>query len=1677
MSYNSSIFQKGVKNTINSYQRPKQNSGRSFLNEVFDLLSIGQYATAGYATETLRAKNEGRVDPLAGVKGSARGIAQGLSIAPGWEGYAEPADYSYGKDVLTQVGWKPTSGVGKFAKGAVGFAGDVLLDPLTYVSLGGTSALKGSGKVGKEVIESSVKQLAEEGLEKASKEVAESLSSGGIKSLSKESAQDIVRTFSKKMGTEISEDGISKAADDFIKKYNNLLGQNRLGNKGATIGAQNLPFANKIFKDPSKYTFEFVSKETMEKLGDKTLAPYIDRITDSFYNSPLGKKFSTNTGLRELAKTNPEELYRTMEFLKYVGRANPTRVEQLQLTKKWFDDLGLTDITPYKQRQMIKAMTGKEVIKYLDVQTGKVSSGVEELYQKYINDIQGINDMYKGVKEGADGLVSARGVDLSDAIDTLGESKTFDIRKFSDEDILKVSDNVKKLDDSFANYEKSLDYVGIDNADDLKKALKLTDDRKEVGKVLKHKGQAFDGNLVKSVQKNIKTIKNEFLESMREAINSAHPEKYEIWSEGANLSDRSFEAVVEAYKKGGLDGIWNAINTNKKLNIELGNFWQMANMYSAQSVGVGRVDDLYKSGLRAIRDAIDTPEKFLDELDKYLGVEKTVAREITEDGIQAIEGSVKRGMPKRMAYMNEKVFGEELVKGQIPSYVEMKKKLASEVGESRAKEILSRVDKKLGRRAANRKKFEKLYYKDFLSRDKVARDAFDEKLVNVMKGTEFQKLATEKINAQNKIGNEIVNLNKDIVSESTKISDVKFEQTQKAYAGMLDENGSELFEKQFKKAVTDSDMNVKSEAYNFKQLEISRAVEDYNKNLFNKAELLEYEKLGRELNNMRTKFSKTRDRAFIDMAKEIRSEMNGMLEAKKLVKPRGKKAQMLKQMQKNIESLKAQRATLVANTDLAKAPDKVLEISDDILDVSNVSSLDKDSIKLAQDMRATHGESIKKMMDNDEIIRKAMSGNDEVLHKVDTGGSVPDEVARDMAKGDAKIKEISDAKMEIEVEDIYDTLSREEYIDKRIKTKIEGLTDVEAEAVTKLRREFIKLGEKEVDAGLLEAGQFAEHWGKYFPKLRTRAGAKADVKLANKDLADKVGTYVTSLFGYKQTGKMKSSMTSHVDDLIKYNDEKGFEYFMEDIANVYMARTMAHNDAFYQRGFAKDVVNNLGASAFRKGKYIAPKDGFKTGIAYGDLMDYVQRKARNGAMENLRIAKEAGPMTEKQIRDYIAEEVAQIKTNLSVEYGINFNDASAWGKPIVELSEESATKMAKGLGLEGRIKNLHNAQVDVFNHARNVEMAKNSSKLLNTYDKFLQLWKLNVTAIMPGFHTRNAVSNQFQNMLKIGSDITDPTLQIGATKTMKARMQGTKYAEEIVDGMTWDDLYEEAERVGAVGHGYFASDFEETKTAFDSIKELAQGEVNESFDDAKKFLDDANFNPFDVGNSQRPGFIGYEIGQETGSLIENRDRLLHYASLRRAGESAEAAAESVNKFLFDYDDLTVFEHTTMKRLFPFYTWMKKNTALQIEQAILQPEVYRNTSKLLNAIEGGESEPNNLPPWAEDYKELPFDIGEKDAFINPNLPTQDLNNLPANVNPVDYIEQLLVRSTPAIKAPVELALGKNMYFGSPINNKLDYLMSYFSAYSFGKQQMSQSRNPVDKKLNLLNKSTGIGIKRF
>ena len=101
--------------------------------------------------------------------------------------------------------------------------------------------------------------------------------------------------------------------------------------------------------------------------------------------------------------------------------------------------------------------------------------------------------------------------------------------------------------------------------------------------------------------------------------------------------------------------------------------------------------------------------------------------------------------------------------------------------------------------------------------------------------------------------------------------------------------------------------------------------------------------------------------------------------------------------------------------------------------------------------------------------------------------------------------------------------------------------------------------------------------------------------------------------------------------------------------------------------------------------------------------------------------------------------------------------------------------------------------------------------------------------------------------------------------------------------------------------------------------------------------------------------------------IEDSLRLATYVGGLERGLSPAQSGRMVREALFDYGDLTDIEARQFKRLFPFYTWMRRSGAYQLRQLMENPQVIALAPKLKENLEealvGEAAMPDHLrPSW-------------------------------------------------------------------------------------------------------------------
>lgn len=180
--------------------------------------------------------------------------------------------------------------------------------------------------------------------------------------------------------------------------------------------------------------------------------------------------------------------------------------------------------------------------------------------------------------------------------------------------------------------------------------------------------------------------------------------------------------------------------------------------------------------------------------------------------------------------------------------------------------------------------------------------------------------------------------------------------------------------------------------------------------------------------------------------------------------------------------------------------------------------------------------------------------------------------------------------------------------------------------------------------------------------------------------------------------------------------------------------------------------------------------------------------------------------------------------------------------------------------------------------------------------------------------------------------------------------------------------------------------------------------------------------------------ITYRIGgkyteamRKATRAVDNYSRLVGFIDRLRKGDTPEQAVAMVKKYLFDYFDLTPFEKRWMKRIIPFYTWMRKNIPLQVEMLLRKPGKYAATYEVTRDI-GEVPEPEEVPDFIlkSGGFRLPGEAGG--AYIIPNMPYSDIGQIPTSL---EEFRELSAMINPMIRGPVEVLTNVALYSGRPL----------------------------------------------
>ena len=564
----------------------------------------------------------------------------------------------------------------------------------------------------------------------------------------------------------------------------------------------------------------------------------------------------------------------------------------------------------------------------------------------------------------------------------------------------------------------------------------------------------------------------------------------------------------------------------------------------------------------------------------------------------------------------------------------------------------------------------------------------------------------------------------------------------------------------------------------------------------------------------------------------------------------------------------------------------------------------------------------------------------------------------------------------------------------RFTGSLEELKDINKHLkFTNYQKPFVKFGNAPLSAG-------AEAMLKADPESFKKAASLMDDVLSTLVKEGGFSNIVPELTG--QIGYMRHLMTKGAYEAMQMN--------MPGVLGKYAKPGM---DVLKQRTFmgSVDEVNAALKEFYKMDQDFFTRDAFE---AMENLIKVTSRKVEQRKMLNL-VLTAKDRYGEQMFK--VVDNLASVKKNLRPGDIMIKSFEDEFPALIKNLSPESQKEFADILaqaGFDGKNKAIvmnRNAHGLI---KRSEKAYQEIPKLIKVYDGFLNTWK-GLTLISPGFHMRNLFGNMF-NSYAVGMDLASQS-EYGLI-AMREMNEYHEIVRKVAQGSSLTnaeqkvfDKLELFNSMGLVQSHRGVRDLEQVKEATELALKENQGFVKNTYNNAIRF----NFN-----------------------VAEKMDDVQRYMLFRWALDKtgdANKAARTVTESLFDYQHLTNFEKDVMKRVFPFYTFMKNNFIFQAKNIFRNPKLYARTGRAykyyLEDIAGYSAE--DLPDYATEnmWLPIPITVNKNDkkaiAFLKANLPLADFTELVEN----PFKKGVVSLSTP-LKLPIELGIGRDLFTGAPLS---------------------------------------------
>ena len=361
-------------------------------------------------------------------------------------------------------------------------------------------------------------------------------------------------------------------------------------------------------------------------------------------------------------------------------------------------------------------------------------------------------------------------------------------------------------------------------------------------------------------------------------------------------------------------------------------------------------------------------------------------------------------------------------------------------------------------------------------------------------------------------------------------------------------------------------------------------------------------------------------------------------------------------------------------------------------------------------------------------------------------------------------------------------------------------------------------------------------------------------------------------------------------------------------------------------------------------------------------------------------------------------------------------------------------------------------------------------------DTATRWFKNNVTVLFPSFWARNGLSGQFVNATSGNMETVADVLNYGKQFPLAKRLAsgGNLGVEEL-------EFLREIERVGIVGPKSAFDDVSSFRGAGQGVGPGSPLRLRQNVTEAAQHVaDNPNIlNPqlaegagrIKQGAARAGGSIrrvyrtGMQIGGKVNQQVEWYNRVPMYLYLRKKGFSVEAAAKRVKELQFDYSDLSPFEKTVARRVFPFYTFSRKIAGLTLSTLLQRPGgALAQSLRLSNA---GHDPDTLTPDYIAGTAAVPLTPGDTgaDRFLTGfGFAHEDpLSFLGGGLQGAGL--EALSRTNPLAKGPLEFATGQSFFQRGPTGGRalsdLDPVLGRTAANIFGLEEPARIPTGVEQ----------------